>query len=80
MRKPYKLITTNHPDKTLGEGHIRHYATMLQAANALVKDTAPYQQIVYDDGDTARELNDGERRMLFDVCDILGYDIEDVAG
>jgi hypothetical protein len=44
MRQPYKLITTHDPDQTLGEGEIRHYPTMLAAANAFEKDTAPYKQ------------------------------------
>jgi hypothetical protein len=80
MRKPYKLITTHDPEQTLGEGHMRHYATVLEAANAMINDTAPYKQIIYDDGHIARDLDHRERHMLYDVCDMLGYDVEEIAG
>lgn len=79
MARPYKLIVTTNPEQTLGEGEIRHFPTMLTAANAFANDTAPYKQIIYDDGCTARELNAREQEMLENVCGILGYDVLDTA-
>jgi hypothetical protein len=35
---PYRLITTDDPAKTLGQGEVRYFASMLEAANAFVKD------------------------------------------
>ena len=79
MSKPWKLITTDDPDKTLGEGHVRHHETLMQACNALAHDEAPHSTIIYDDGHTARELNDREEQLLEDVCDMLGYTVDDAA-
>jgi hypothetical protein len=80
MRRPYKLIVTDDPAQTLGEDEIRHYPTMLAAANAFAKDPAPYKQVIYDDGHHARELNQREQQRLEDVCGMLGLDIEQTAG
>jgi hypothetical protein len=80
MRRPYKLITTTDPKRTLGEGERRHYPTMLAAANAFAKDQAPYKQVIFDDGHVARELNQRERQQLADVCDMLGLDVEETNG
>lgn len=76
--KPFKLITTTDPDQTLGEGEIRHYPTLLLAANAFATSTAPYKTVIYDDGCTARDLTPQEQQMLETVCGILGYDVEPV--
>jgi hypothetical protein len=80
MTRPYKLIVTDDANTTLGEGQVRHFASMLGAANALVKHPAPYKQIIYDNGHHARELNDHEQRLLEHVCGLLGYDVEQVEG
>jgi len=79
MSGRYRLITTDDPCRTFGEGDMRYFATMLDAANAFVKADEPYKVIVYDDGCTARELNGDEQRLLENVCAKLGYEIEDVA-
>ena len=73
--RPYKLITSDDPATTLGEGHIRHHRTMLEAANAFAKDPAPCKQIIYDDGCQARELDEREQRLLEHVCNLLGYEL-----
>ena len=73
---PYRLITTDDPSKTLGQGEMRYFASMLAAANAFVKATEPFKTVVYDDGCTARELNRDEQRLLENVCLKLGYDVE----
>jgi hypothetical protein len=78
--RPYKLIVTDDPSQTLGEGEIRHHRTMLDAANAFAKHPAPYKQVIYDDGHIARELNQREQQLLEDVCDMLGYDVEETTG
>jgi hypothetical protein len=80
MSRPYKLIVTDDPTTTLGDGKIRHYPTMLAAANAFVKAPDPYQQVIYDDGSEARELNDRELQLLEDVCDLLGYELGETSG
>lgn len=77
MRRPYKLIVTDDPNQTLGEGEIRHYPTMLAAANAFAKHSAPYKQVIYDNGHDARELNQREQQVLEDVCDMLGLVVEE---
>ena len=76
--RPYKLIETTNPDQTLGEGDIHHYRTMIDAANAFVHSTAPYKQVIYDNGHIARELNKREQQLLERVCHLLGYEIEQV--
>jgi hypothetical protein len=75
---PYRLITTDDPCKTLAQGEVRYFATLIDAANAFAKTPEPYKQIVYDDGCTARELNADEQRLLENVCAMLGYDVEEV--
>jgi hypothetical protein len=65
---------------TLGEGNIRHFPTVLAAANALVKAPEPYKQIIYDNGEEARELNEREQQMLEHVCRLLGYEVEEIEG
>jgi hypothetical protein len=72
---PYRLIVTDVPCKTLGQGEVRYFASMLDAANAFAKATEPYKTVIYDDGCTARELNRDEQRMLENVCNMLGYDV-----
>lgn len=76
--RPYRLIVTDDPCKTLAQGEVRYFATMIAAANAFAKAEKPYKQIVFDDGCTARELNRDESRLLENVCSMLGYDIEEV--
>lgn len=80
MRGKYKLITTDDPCQTLGQGEVRSYATMIEAANAFAKAEAPYKTVVFDDGREARELTDDEERLLVNVCAKLGYDVEEVRG
>jgi hypothetical protein len=75
---PYRLITTDDPCKTLGQGEVRYFATMLDAANAFAKATESYKTVIYDDGCTARELNRNEQRLLENVCTMLGYDVGQV--
>lgn len=81
---PYRLLTTEDPNRTFGEadeaGDVRHYATMIEAANAFVKATEAYKTVVFDDGCQARELNQHERRLLANVCAKLGYEVEEVEG
>ena len=78
--RPYKVIVTDDPHQTLGEGDMRHYPTMLDAANAFVQSDAPYKQILNDNGHDVRELNEREQRLLETVCHMLGYDIEQIEG
>jgi hypothetical protein len=74
--RPYRLITTDDACKTLGQGEVRHFARIIDAANAFVKAPEPFKTVIYDDGCTARELNRDETWMLESVCRILGYDVE----
>ena len=78
MSGPYRLITTDDPCKTLAQGEVRYFATLIDAANAFVKAEEPYKTVVYDDGCTARDLNRDEQRLLENVCSKLGYEIEEV--
>jgi hypothetical protein len=78
MRRPWKVITTDDPNQTLGEGRIRHYSSLIAAANALAKCSTPYGQIIRDDGHEVRELTDREQEFVATVCGMLGTDaIED---
>ena len=72
---PYRLIVTDDPCKTLGQGEVRYFGSMIDAANAFAKATEPYKTVIYDDGCTARELNRNEQRLLENVCAKLGYDV-----
>ena len=80
--RPYRLITTDDPNRTFGEaldaGGVRYFASMLAAANAFAKATERFKTVVYDDGCTARELNRNEQRLLENVCAKLGYDVAEV--
>lgn len=76
--KPWKLITSDDPNLTLGEGRMRHYKTLIEAANALAKTPEPHCQIVYDNGyDEQRFLTAREQRFLDAVCDRLGVELID---
>ena len=72
---PYRLIVTDDPCKTLAQGDVRYFGSMLDAANAFAKATEPFKTVIYDDGCVARELNAREQRLLEHVCAKLGYDV-----
>ncbi len=74
----WKLIVTDDPTQTLGEGRIRHYPTLVAAANAFANTTEPYRTIIYDDGHNARELNAQEDALLEHVCTMLGIERQDI--
>ena len=76
-RTPYRLIVSDDPCRTLAQGEVRYFPTMLRAANVFVKAAEPFKQIIYDDGCEARELNRSEQWMLETVCRIFGYDVEE---
>jgi hypothetical protein len=75
---PYRLITTDDPCKTLGQGEVRYFASMLDAANAFLKCEEPYKAIVFDDGCRARHLTGDENRLLENVAAKLGYEVGEV--
>lgn len=79
-KRPYRLIVSDDASKTLGQGEVRYFARIIDAANAFAKAPEPFKQIIYDDGCTARELNRDEEWMLESVCRILGHDVEEVEG
>ncbi len=74
---PYRLIVTDDPCKTLGQGEVRYFARIIDAANAFAKAEEPFKTVIYDDGCEARELNRDESWMVETVCGILGFDVED---
>ena len=76
----YRLIATDDPTRTLRQGDVRHFRTLVHAAHAFVNAPAPFRQIVYDDGCTARELDPHEQLFLEMVCNLLGHDLEAVEG
>jgi hypothetical protein len=43
---PYRLITTDDPTRTLGQGAVRYFRTLVQAANAFVNGLEPQIQAV----------------------------------
>ena len=45
---PCKVIVTDNPELTLGEGRMRHYRTLVAAASAFAKHPAPYKQVIYE--------------------------------
>ncbi len=71
---------TDDPNLTLGEGKIRHFPTMLAVANAFANAPEPFKQVIYDDGQEARELDQREQRMLEAVRQMLGYDLKEIEG
>lgn len=75
-RRPWKAITTNDPEQTLGEGEITHHETLIAAANKLAKAKTPFGTVIFDDGCTVRELTDREHQLVANVCDMLGVDVE----
>jgi hypothetical protein len=76
--RPYRLIVSDDPCKTLEQGEVRYFVRIIDAANAFAKADEPFKTVIYDDGCTARELNRNEQWMLESVCRILGY--EEVEG
>jgi len=80
--RPYRLLSTDDPDRTLGEalaaGDVTYHATILDAAHAFAKSADPYRTVIYDDGCQARDLNRDEERLLENVCAKLGFDVEEV--
>jgi hypothetical protein len=81
---PYRLISTNDPARTLGEavdaGDVTYHPTILDAANAFAKSTAPFKTVVYDDGHHARDLTADEERLIENVCTKLGLEVGEVRG
>jgi hypothetical protein len=75
--RPYRLITSDDPCKTLGQGEVRHFERLIDACVAFVKSPEPYKQILYDDGCLARELTRSEQWILESVCGFHGYDVEE---
>jgi hypothetical protein len=84
MAGDWRLLTTTDPDRTFGDaveaGDVRHFPTLIDAANAFAKSEAPFKTVVFDDGCQARELTDDEDRLLANVCATLGYDVQEVPG
>jgi hypothetical protein len=81
LRQLARSLEASPPDdpcKTLGQGEVRHYARIIDAANAFAKAEEPFKTVIYDDGCEARELNRDEQWMLESVCRILGFDVEEV--
>ena len=80
--RPYRLLTTDDPERTFGEaleaGDVTYHQTMLDAANAFVKATEPFKIVIFDDGCEARELNADEQRLLENVCEMLGHELGQV--
>jgi hypothetical protein len=74
---PFRVIVSDSPCRTLAEGQVRHYPTMLQAAKAFAKAAEPFKQIVFDDGHEARWLTRSEQWMLESVCGFHGLDVEE---
>jgi hypothetical protein len=56
---------------------VRYFRTLVQAANAFVNAPAPFRQIVYDDGCTAREL-DENRALGAGIPQFAGILVRDV--
>jgi hypothetical protein len=75
--RPYRLIVSDDPCKTLGQGEVRYFKRIVDAANAFAKAEQPFKQLVYDDGCEARFLNRNEQWMLESVCRVLGLDVEE---
>jgi hypothetical protein len=80
MAREWRLLTTDDPSRTLGEGEVSYFGTLIEAANAFAKSEAPFKTVVFDDGCQARELNHDEERLLEHVCAKLGFDVEEVQG
>ena len=59
-RSSHRLITSDDPCKSLAQGEVRYFASMLDVAKAFAKTPEPYKQIVYDDGCEVRHLNRDE--------------------
>ncbi len=82
--RPYRLISTDDPGRTLGEavqaGDVTYHPSMLAAANAFAKSEAPFKTVLYDDGHLARELTGDEERLLENVCAKLGLEVGEVGG
>jgi hypothetical protein len=84
MPGPYRLLTTDDPDRTLGQsldaGGVTYHPTMIEAANAFAKSEAPFKTVVYDDGCEARGLTADEERLVENVCTKLGLEVGEVQG
>jgi hypothetical protein len=76
--RPWRLITTDDTNLTLGEGEMSQYGTLVEAVNAFMRAEAAGKTILYDDGLEARELTPRESQFVADVCGLLGFDVVEV--
>jgi hypothetical protein len=73
---PWRVIATDNPDDTLGEGGQTRHPTLLEAANAFVRHPSTYKTVIFDDGDESRELTAQEETLVHNLAAKLGYDVE----
>lgn len=78
QQRPWTLIESDDPAITLGEGTFSDWPTLLAAAGAFARSPHQFKQILWDDDETVRELDDQEQATLAMMCSLYGLDVEDV--
>jgi hypothetical protein len=78
---PYEVRYAYTSATTLGEAEVRsRHEQIDEAAEAFVRCTAPFKQIIWSDDDGPDFLDPAEERRLAEVCGRHGYDVEEVEG
>lgn len=79
QQRPWTLVESDDPTIPLGEGTFSDWPTLLAAAGAFARSPHQFKQILWDDDETVRELDDQEQATLAMICSLYGLDVEDVA-
>ena len=75
----YELRYAYSSATTLGEAEVRSLHDHIdQAAEAFVRCTAPFKQVLWVEDGEPDWLDSTEQRRLAEVCDRHGYDVLDV--
>lgn len=77
----YELRIAYSPDSTLGEGDVRsRHEQLAEAAEAFVRCTAPYKQLLWVENGEPDWLDELEQRYVADIAARHGYDVEEIEG
>ena len=78
QQRPWTLIESDDASLTLEQGTMSDWPTLITAAGAFARSTHEYRQILFDDDETVRELDDHEQEVITMMCAMYGLDIENV--
>jgi hypothetical protein len=75
----YELRIAYDSETTLGQSDVRsRHQHIDEAAEAFVRCTAPFKQVLWVEDGEPDWLGPDEERRLAEVCDRHGYDVEEI--